>query len=361
MLAATTLLSVVQAPSADAAPFGSADVGFAEGSSPSGADLEQRLTGMQQVMGSQQPLLRLDLDWWYVEDQQGAALRWDRVDPAVDAAAARGMKVLLVLAYAPPWANGGHSNDKWFPVRDRDWSSIVDRTVAHFGNKVHAYEVWNEPNFVSFGNYGSDRKTRYWQLVRIAKQRVKARCSTCVVLAGASGGGTPESGGNPNESAVWLDWAYTHGYKLDFDAVAHHPYPAWSSGKGPADPECVNRWWNMFGPAAESPVCGELALVHSVMVERGDSGKKIWATEFGYPTEGLSSIPSREIIRNYLVQGVNMWRSLPYTGPLFLYSYRDRCSDATDPECHFGMVTDTFTAKEPITADLGRALRGDSG
>ena len=46
----------------------------------------------------------------------------------------------------------------------------------------------------------------------------------------------------------WLDWAYRNGYRDSFDAVAHHPYPAWNNGRSPSRPECVTRWWNMFGP-----------------------------------------------------------------------------------------------------------------
>jgi len=53
--------------------------------------------------------------------------------------------------------------------------------------------------------------------------------------------------------------------------VTHHPYPAANSGFGPSRPECVTRWWNMFGPPDER--CGELAAVRAVMIRHGDSAK----------------------------------------------------------------------------------------
>jgi hypothetical protein len=332
--------------------FSATDIGFAEGIILPDS-LDRRLDGMAgYVPGAAAPILRVDLDWWYIEDCRGCALRWDRLDAAVGGAAARGMRVLLVLDYAPPWANGGHADDKWFPVGDADWSSIIDRTVAHVGAAVQAYEVWNEPNITTFGNFATDPLPRYWQLVRLAHQRVRAGCPDCVVLAGGSAGGGSASA----ESGAWLDWAYTNGYGADFDAVAHHPYPAWNSGYGPARAECTNRWWNMFGPPGENPACGELAYVHSVMVRHGDTAKKIWGTEYGYPT---GTVPPATI-RDYLVQGVRMWRGLAYTGPLFLYSYRDACATAGDPECHFGVVTTDFAAKEPIFSGLSSVLRPDS-
>ncbi len=334
--------------------FTSGDIGFAEGSGL-WVDPAPRLDGMAAYVPGRSPIVRVDLNWWYVESCPGCALRWDRLDPVVDAAASRGMRVLLVLAYAPPWANGGHADDKWFPTQDGDWTSIIDRTVRHVGAKVQAYEVWNEPNISFFGNYAGDPKVRYWQLVRLAWQSVHATCSACVVVAGASGYG----GSAAAESGAWLDWAYTNGYRDDFDAVAHHPYPAWNVGFGPARPECTYRWWNMFGPDGENPACGELAYVHSVMVRHGDTAKKIWATEWGYPTSGAAGTPLATI-RDYLVQGVRMWRGLSYTGPLLLYSFRDACAAADDPECHFGVVTASFAPKEPLFSDLSAALRYDA-
>ena len=356
-------LTTVPPPPAHPQPAGpltdtytSFDVGFAEGAGLYDDELARRLGGMADYVPGRSPLIRVDLDWWYVEPCSGCPLAWDRLDPVVDQATARGMRVLIVLAYAPSWANGGHTDDKWFPTRDADWTRIIDRTVEHFGTKVQAYEVWNEPNIEGFGNYAGDRRARYWQLVRLAHQRIHAACPACVVLAGASGNGSPASQTrNDNESALWLDWAYANGYGNYFDAVAHHPYPAWSAGKGPSDPECANRWWNMFGPRDESRPCGELAYVHSVMVKHGDTAKKIWATEWGYPTSGATNI-ALETVRDYLAESVSMWRSLPYTGPLFLYSYRDACRDAANPECNFGVVTRDFVPKGVLYSDLSAAL-----
>ncbi|MFC7547966.1 hypothetical protein [Plantactinospora sp. GCM10030261] len=349
-------------PATAGAGYTSYDVGFAEGSGLHDATLARRLDGVAAYLPGGSPLLRVDLDWWYVQDCRTCAPRWDRLDAIVAAASSRGIRILLVLAYAPPWANGGHANDKWFPTNDSDWVSIVDRTVRRYAGQISAYEVWNEPNNAAvgdhpgFGNYAGDRRLRYWQLVRLAHQRIHAACASCVVLAGASGSGTPATAtSNPNESGGWLDWAYANGYGTSFDAVAHHPYPAWNSGYGPARPECQTRWWNMFGPPGESPACGELAYLRSIMVKRGDGAKKIWGTELGYPTSGGAPIP-RATVRDHLVQAVSMWRSLSYTGPLFLYSYRDACTTAADPECNFGVVTRDFTEKDILFSDLRDAL-----
>src|SRR5690554_2922783 len=108
-----SLLTLPQtAAQAQAPAFTSQDIGFAEGARPDAGGIERRLDGIARFAGDTAPIFWVDLDWWYVEPCRGCALRWDRLDRVVDAANARGMRVLLVLAYAPPWANGGHADDK---------------------------------------------------------------------------------------------------------------------------------------------------------------------------------------------------------------------------------------------------------
>src|SRR6266545_720268 len=197
--------------------------------------------GMDSYVGMKKPIVRVDLDWGHVESTSCAnpcqgGLQWDVIVPIVDAASARGMRVLVVLAYAPPWATG-HDTGKWFPTNDADWVDIVDNAVRHLGNRVQAYEVWNEPNITQFADYGTattrrqriaDRKRRYWELVKLAYPVVKRSCATCTVLAGASASaGDPptatEVNDNPNTAASWLRAGYAAGARRFFDALTYHP------------------------------------------------------------------------------------------------------------------------------------------
>jgi hypothetical protein len=353
-----TLVSVMlPADAAEAPVYTDADVGFTEGGSLAG--LADRLDAMDAYVGARKPMLRLDLNWANVQPAGDAEPDFTALDTVVDAAAARGIRVLLILDYGTAWTGGVHH----FPAGDGAWTAIVDAAVAHFAGKVQAYEVWNEPNFVQFGNFGDGsvaaRRLRYWQLVRLAHERVHAGCAECVVLAGASGVGDALSETrNDNESAQWLDWAYANGYGDSFDAVAHHPYPAWNMGRSPSRPECGTRWWSMFGPP--DVACGELAAVRAVMVARGDGAKKIWGTEFGYPSTGTGITKlTAAAVRDNLEEGVRMWRALDYTGPLFLYSYRDAAVCGADPghaECHFGLTDAAGVPKQPAYDSLQLAL-----
>ncbi|MEV6596068.1 hypothetical protein AB0M36_04290 [Actinoplanes sp. NPDC051346] len=355
--------------------FSSADVGFIEG----GVDVQRRvdlIPVMDEYVGDKKPIIRIDLGWNFIQSCATCPVDWTELDRSVDAAYAQGMRVLLILGYAPSWANGGRKFN-YFPTDDAAWASIVDAAVAHFGPKVQAYEVWNEPNLEHFGNYGDNsvdvRAGRYWELVKIAYQRVHAACADCVVVAGGSAYGDvydARQSRNDNEARDWLEWAYKHNMRGYFDAVAYHPYPDIRGGHLPsyAMIPCTAphwyRWWSGFGP--DDPQCGGLAALRAVMVQYGDSAKKIWGTEFGFPTSGSREPQSREHVRDALEEGVRTWRSRDYTGPLFIYSFQDlqrsfpHCvKNPADGECHFGLRDAEGRPKEPIYSDVRAALIGN--
>jgi len=291
------------------------------------------------------------------------------------------------VTYAPPWASGGHGLndglDHWFPTPEWDdgWADFLSRLVRRYGDRAQAFEIWNEPNHAGFGNYGNgtdeERKRRYWDLVRLSNDQIKADCPSCVVLAGGSAAGTrpdnqqPEPTPNPNSGIAWLNWAYDHGYGDTFDAVAHHPYPSWGEGRAPSHSTCGRPEGSLFGPRylpgrSYGQQCGTMAALRAVLVDRGDGHKKIWGTEWGYPTHsGNPNHPSLETIRDFDVEGVHIWRELDYVGPLFLYQFNDGthvgdrpCAvQDPDPECHYGIVTKDGTPKEPRFSELVAKVR----
>lgn len=357
--------------------FTSADVGFIDGGDPAGRP--GRVAEMDAYLGDKKPIVRLDMFWNDVQPNRGTPPNWKILDDHVNAAYQQGARVLLILDYSATWANGGR-DPSYFPTDDAAWAEIVSQAVAHFGPKVQAYEVWNEPNIARFGNYGDNsvnvRAKRYWELVKIAYQRVRAGCPQCVVLAGASAVGDVREDAdgylhNDNEARDWLEWAYQHEMGGYLDAVAYHPYPDFGGGNLPsfAQDPCTGtrswyRFWSGFGP--DDPECGGLAALREVMIRYGHADKKIWATEFGFPSDGWRQPQSAERVRDGLEEGIRMWRSRPYTGPLFIYSFQDietghpACvANPHDSECHFGLRDNEGDPKEPMYSDVRTALIGD--
>jgi hypothetical protein len=84
------------------------------------------------------------------------------------------------------------------------------------------------------------------------------------------------------------------------------------------------------------------------MTAHGDAGTPIWATEFGAPTGTAGQAVTAEEQASHLADAVALWRQWEWTGPLFVYSWRDRGSDVTDREDNFGLVTTDGTPKAAL-------------
>lgn len=77
------------------------------------------------------------------------------------------------------------------------------------------------------------------------------------------------------------------------------------------------------------------------MLANGDSGKKIWGTEYGVPTNKVDMPTQAAFITDILAK----WQELPYTGPVLIYTTRDRNTGTTDDQDNFGMYRTDWTAK----------------
>jgi hypothetical protein len=98
------------------------------------------------------------------------------------------------------------------------------------------------------------------------------------------------------------------------DALSFHPYHyqlKFSDGYG----------------IANSPLDQTVAL-RRIMVANGDAGKKIWATEYGEPMTATDQAGQAAFIMDL----INKWQEMPYTGPIMIHTTRDRQTGSTDVE-----------------------------
>jgi exo-beta-1,3-glucanase (GH17 family) len=117
------------------------------------------------------------------------------------------------------------------------------------------------------------------------------------------------------------------------DGVAYHPYsfpdlPSHSTGS------------NGF--------IDQLADVRKVMVAHGDADKKVWLTEFGYPTLGGGhDVLNRQ--KQAVIDGFDTWRSLSYVGPFFWFSWRDPDAGSSNLQHNFGLLRADDSLKPAFT------------
>ena len=75
---------------------------------------------------------------------------WDFMDSAVNEEKARGLEILGLLDYTAGWAVGEGQPVSTTPPPHDLWANYVAQTVARYKDRVHAWEVWNEPNMPVF-------------------------------------------------------------------------------------------------------------------------------------------------------------------------------------------------------------------
>ena len=208
--------------------------------------------------------------WGSWESAQPGPGSWDSyalrgMNRDVEAAKARGLKVLMVVLGTPAWAAGGKGPTH--PPTDPATFGAAMGGLARRVPGVDAWELWNEEDETIFWAGGADPK-KYAAMVKSAYPAIKAAQPNDVVVTGATTG----------NNADFIGALYRHGAKGSFDAVGVH-----------TDTACL-----VDGPDVhyrdERGRIGRYSFtgyreVHSVMAAHGDGRKPIWMTELGWNTQ----------------------------------------------------------------------------
>ncbi|MEY2569999.1 MAG: polysaccharide biosynthesis protein PslG, partial [Acidimicrobiaceae bacterium] len=318
--------------------------GDSTGYSPGGGfvweSTADRNADLDSVVSSGGSWIRIDLSWSQVEGTKGT-YGWSPFDNAVNAATARGIRVLLILDYAPTWATGCSGTDKCMPTTANvpAYGAFAGAAAAHFRGRAAAYEIWNEPN-VKWAS-GTPDPAGYAAIARAAYPQIKAGDPAATVVVGAT---SPASTANGEYSP--LDWAkalWANGINGAFDAWSAHPYtyPALPAQTGT---ESWSAWWAMVN-------------THSYLASVGRD-VPMWMTEFGTPTRGLGYADTYE--RDAIISAVTTAATYSWAGPLFLYAIRDD-STANTIGNSFGLLNFDHTPKtawQPVSDKLHAARSG---
>lgn len=273
--------------------------------------------------------LRVTVEWSHDELLRGE-YRWGATDRVLRGALARGMSVLAVVTYAPPWsAVAGCDRDTCAPGDPEDYARFLAVAVARYAPLgVHAWEIWNEPNHAQF--WGRPDPAAYTTLIRRAYATVKARDPGATVVSG----GLAPVGDGPGEIAplTFLRKVYELGGGASFDALGYHPY---QYPDAPSTPDPRNGFL-------------QTRALHELMLEHGDGTKPIWGTEMGVPTRGPGSVSEAEQA-DRLREAYDLWNSWPFTGPLLWFELRDTGDERTT-EASFGLVRAEGDPKPGLSA-----------
>ena len=165
----------------------------------------------------------------------------------VDAARARGLKVLLTPWTTPAWANAdaGVRNP---PSDPESFARFLTWLSGSLRGKVAAYEIWNEPNLADF--WGGD-VSQYAALLRASYPAVKAGDPNALVVLG----------GPSHNDTTWIDSLYQQGVQGSFDVMATHPYQGIANAV-PETPDDGTKY-----------TLAHVTAVRDLMVVNGDGAK----------------------------------------------------------------------------------------
>ena len=102
-------------------------------------------------------------------------------------------------------------------------------------------------------------------------------------------------------------------YARYFDAVNVHPYSE------PDAPLADGPGTNMFI---------QLPQFYALMQAYGDGGKKIWVTEYGYPTANDPEAVSEQQQADYLRTAIESIMGQSWAGPFLIYNWQDDSSQS---------------------------------
>jgi len=260
---------------------------------------------------------RDEISWGRLQPTRGE-WRWDQFDHAIDTMRAHGVATLGLLAYAAPWATTARTPDgKPDVVSLPDlaaWKEYVGAVVERYRDRVHAWQMWNEPNGTGFWHPKPDAK-EYARLFLAGAQAAKAADPTCWIAGSAIS----------MMDLAYIRALFDEGGWEKTDIITIHPY------RYPHTPEGAD-------------LLGELLHLAELSADYGGV-KPIWMTEFGYPaftgpggcTDWWSAVM---LMRTYLVS----WAS-GIVGKVFWYDFRDDGDDPGYSEARFGIIRRDWTPK----------------
>ncbi|GGF28669.1 cellulase family glycosylhydrolase [Williamsia phyllosphaerae] len=272
--------------------------------------------------------VRLPVFWGLVQPTDSRTYDWRVVDRLIADASRRNLSILVSIGSTPAWAAAPGSTGPYAePADPAAYGRFVSAVATRYRGTIAAYEMWNEPNGTIFFDPRPD-PVAYTALLKAGYRAVKAADPNATVVGGALGAVIDSAvTANPVD---FLQQMYDAGAGGSFDALSFHPYK-YDLSLGSA--------WTMPNSPGQ-----QLSAMRELMLARGDGAKKIWATEFGAPTTTLDEGQQSAVIADFL----DKWAELPYAGPVFLFTTRDRATGNGMTEDNFGLLRTDRSTKDAM-------------
>ncbi len=206
--------------------------------------------------------------------------RFENLDRSLAIAEAHHAGVLLTLGLTPRWASARPQESSGYapgnaaePADMEDWRTFVRTVATRYKGRIHAYEIWNEPNVKRFWTGSMEQLIA---MTREASIIIHTIDPQAIVVS-------PPATGFPG--IQWLNTFLREGGSQYVNVIGYHFYMS------PKPPEALLQL---------------VDAVKKVMAENGVQDKPLWDTEAGWLTPG--AIESPEIGAAYLARAyIILW------------------------------------------------------
>jgi hypothetical protein len=296
------------------------------------------------------------VEWATIEPKP---LQYDfsQLDAIIGAASAADLKVLLSVQHAPAFDKTPASG--LFPSDPNTYKVFLQTLSSRYKGKVTAYEVWNEENLSREAGPGNVDPSHYLPILEAGATGIRAGDPSALVLLGAPSP-TGVNSADAMDDVQYLNALYAiNGGEVKgfYDALSTHP----SGFSNPPDctpqtPQCsLSGGWNN-DPSFFA--FSRVAQYRDVMTRNGESGKKIWFSEFGY-CSGTTPPTGYEYCKyltpqnqaDFLVQAFTKARSLDYVGGMVVWNLNFQMAvPATDEKWGFSVLQNDWSPRPAYSA-----------
>jgi len=262
--------------------------------------------------------------WDLIEPAKGE-FHWEDFDKAVTNQLKYGLKVYGQLQWMS-WSDPTKGDDEAI----RNWSNFVSLTVKRYKDKIKYWEAWNEEDFIGFWKpYSVENYIKLLKATYITAKGIDPDCK--IILGGLMGWGAQYT------YFPFIDELYQKGGGEWFDIMAIHPYTM------------------PHAPGKDTMLRRKIDDAIERMRRNGDSKRRIWITELGWPSDKLTNPGAQRAVTEsqqaeYLKEALKICLSYSRVEKVFWYSFRDTAVDRFNSEHHYGLVNYYLGAKPSFAA-----------
>ena len=278
---------------------------------------------------------REELSWANIEPNAKGQYAWDLYDRRIGYNRQNGLEIVGMLLTTPRWASTNPTAPDWYwyePRNYQDYFDFVRVAVNRWKDRIHTWEIWNEPNHAGTWNClnNCDRAARYASLLAGAYSTIKAEDPNARVLIG----GLYIHDRN-NEGMAFLDRVVaTSGGNINFDGLSIHTY---MPDRIPESLEPLNLLQNYQY---------RLLIANDWINAHGGRPGEIWVTEEGKST--CTTCPfrwSEDEQANMLARLYGISAASPRVVHFSYFQFEDKFNDPSQLYGGMSIVRDNLTVK----------------